>query len=113
MRSVGAVEQPSLAPLSVPADLSAVPTPTIAELTRRLLIDAKRLALLQSRTSSPESSETIARAEDSNASLRSECQRAALGIDMASRRRLAARVSLQLRLTSTLMEHVNIEQRDL
>jgi len=90
-----------------------VPTPGISELARRLSVDANRLALLQARTSSSGTLETLARAEASNACLRCECQRAASGIDIASRRRLAARVSLQLRLTATLVEHVTREQREL
>ena len=89
-----------------------MPTPSLSELTRRLAVDGNRLALLRARTSSPATLETIARAEESNAALRSDCQRAA-GIDLASRRRLTAKVNLQLRLTASLAGIVDHEQRSL
>ena len=89
-----------------------MPTPSLSELTRRLALDANRLALLRARTSSPATLETIARAEVSNAALRRDCQRA-VGIDIASRRRLTAKINLQLRLTASLAGTVDQEQRNL
>ncbi|HEX5213808.1 MAG TPA: hypothetical protein VFV98_00015 [Vicinamibacterales bacterium] len=92
---------------------TALPTPNIPELIRRLSIDANRLELLRARSSSQATLETIARAEASNACLRAECDQLARGIDMPTRRRLSARVGLQLRLTATLTGMINQEQREL
>ncbi len=91
----------------------ALPTPNIQELIRRLTIDANRLELLRARSSSAATLDTIARAEASNACLRAECEKFARGIDIVTRRRLSARVGLQLRLTATLLGMINQEQREL
>ena len=101
------------APPLAPMGPSALPTPSIPELIRRLTIDANRLELLHARSSSPNTLETIARAQAINASLRAECDQLTRGTDIMTRRRLSARVGLQLRLTATLTGMINQEQREL